>query len=516
MTGFAVRIGERPFCVKLAVVRVITLVAVGATVGALMLGSRAPAHASQRPCVSYPTPGTLAPAGVKVPAGITARYAILRAPQRPVDRLRPAQAVPGLKASGVIMSGVRFLGDAAYGGRIYLIPAEHLLSFQMAPARCLPPDERSVERDLLPELRREYAHRALCLVIIYASGNLPVCGPASVTSEALRYIDGTAYGLVPNGVRAVTVTYTIAPPRTVPVKHNFFRIIDKGRDLSPCGSQWLQSTGNVKRVVGGCSFLSLEIPPMNKYRQYVASTLTTLQSQVAALITAIGSGNLAQAEGAWLAAHLTWLEIGQDDDAYGAFGELGRQIDGPAAGLVGGTASPDFSGFHKVELDLWTAHDMTAARTDADTLQSLVVTLVKVPLASELPDTRTGIANWVLRPHEILEDADRDTLTGNDDYGSGTGLASLTADVAATRELLTLLSPVIDPVAPQLVGRAGRELDALSAAIQATRVDADWVAIESLPGPQREQIDADTSSVLETLAPIPDLITSTGNNASST
>jgi hypothetical protein len=33
----------------------------------------------------------------------------------------------------------------------------------------------------------------------------------------------------------------------------------------------------------------------------------------------------------------------------------------------------------------------------------------------------------------------------------GTGLASLTADIAATRELLTLFSPVIDPVAPQLV-----------------------------------------------------------------
>lgn len=501
---------------KLALARVTTLVAVWATVGLLVLGFRAPAHAAQRPCASYPTPGTLAPAGVSVPAGITARYAILHRPQRPVDRLTAARALPGLTASGVIMSGIRFLGHAAYGGRIYLIPAEHLLGFQMAPARCLPPDERAVERVLLPKLRNEYAHRALCLVIVYASGNLPVCRPASVTSEALRYIDGTAYGLVPNGVRAVTVTYTIAPPRTVPVNHNFFSIIDEGRDLSPCGSQWLQSTGNVKRVVGGCSFLSLEIPPLNEYRQYVASTLATLQSQVAALITAVGSGNLAQAEQAWLAAHLTWLEIGQDDNAYGAFGELGRQIDGPAAGLVGGTANSDFTGFHKVELDLWTTHDLTAAGTDADTLASLVGTLVNIPLASELPNTKTGIANWVLRPHEILEDADRDTLTGNDDYGSGTGLASLTADISATRELLAVLSPVIDPVAPQLVGRASRELDALNTAIQSTRVDGGWVAIQSLPAPQREQIDADTGSVLETLAPIPDLITSTGNNASST
>jgi Imelysin len=502
--------------VKLAAMRAMTLVVVSAVVGLLILGSRASAHASQRPCASYPTPGTLAPASVKVPADITARYTILRGSQRPADRLRLAQATQGLTASGLIGSGIRLLGDAAFGGRIYLIPARHLLAAQMAPARCLPPDERSTERKLLPKLRSQYAHWALCIVIIYASGNIPFCAPASGNSEALLYTDGTAYGLVPNGVSAVTVSYTTAPPRTIPVHHNFFAIIDQYRDLSPCGLQWLQPTGNVAKSVAGCSFLSLEIPPMNEYREYVAGKFATLQTQVATLVTAIDSGSLTQAEAAWLTAHLTWLDIGQDDNAYGAFGELGRQIDGTAAGLVGGTTSPDFTGFHKVELDLWTGHDLAAARTDADTLQALVTELIKTSLASELPDTKMGIANWLLRPHEILEDADRDTLTGDDDYGSGTGLASLGADVAATRELLTLLSPVIGPVAPNLVGRASRELDALSTAIQTVSVNGDWVAIQNLPAIQREQINSDTGAALETLAPIPELITSTGNKASGT
>jgi hypothetical protein len=39
------------------------------------------------------------------------------------------------------------------------------------------------------------------------------------------------------------------------------------------------------------------------------------------------------------------------------------------------------------------------------------------------------------------------------------------------------------------------------------------VAIQSLPATEREQIDADTGAALETLAQIPDLITSTGKNA---
>jgi len=496
--------------------RVTILVVVLGMVGVLTFGSPRPAHASQRSCSSYPTPGTLAPESVKVPAGILGRYAVLHQPQRPTDKLSPAQVTPGLTASGLIMSGIRFLGGAAFGGRIYLVPAQHLLTSRIAPARCLPPPERSTEQQLMPKLRSEYAHPALCLVIIYPAGNLPFCGAASASSDALLYIDGTGFGLVPNGVSAVTVSYTTAPPRTLPVHRNVFSVVDEGRDLSPCGLAWLQPTGNVKRVLAGCSFLSLEIPPMDEYRQYVAGKLATLQSQVASLIAAISSANPSLAETDWLAAHLTWLDIGQDDNAYGAFGELGREIDGTAAGLVGGTASRDFTGFHKVEFDLWTRHDLTAAGADAETLQTLVAELVEIPLASELPDTKAGMANWVLRPHEILEDANRDTLTGSDDYGSGTALASLSADIAATRELLSLLSPVIDPVAPRLVQRAGRELDALSAAIQAAYGDSGWVAIQTLPQAQREQIDADTGSVLETLAPIPDLITSTGNKASGT
>jgi iron uptake system EfeUOB component EfeO/EfeM len=496
--------------------RAVALAAVVAAVGLLTLTGSAPAQASKRSCSSYPTPGSLAPAHAAIPTDVSARYAILRRRQRAADRLRPDQLSASLSASGLIMSGIRFLGDAAFGGRIYLVPAEHLLAFRIAPARCLPPSERALERELLPQLRREYVHPALCLVIIRANASI-TCGPASGTAEALLYTGGTpGFGLVPNGVSAVTVSYATAPPRTLAVRHNFFTIIAPAQVVPPCGLQWLDPTGNVIKTVTGCSFISLETQPLSEYRAYVAGELATVQSQVGALITAIDSGNLAQAQAAWLTAHETWLDIGQDDGAYGCFGELGRQIDGTAAGLPAGTASPDFTGFHKIEFDLWTNGNLAAAASDADKLQSLIAELVKIPLASELPATKTGLGNWVLRPHEILEDANRDTLTAEDDYGSGTDLASLSADIAATRELLNLLAPVIDPMAPKLVRRARGELDTLSAAIQATRTDGDWVSIQDLPTSQREQIDADTGAALQTLAPVPDLITSTGNNAPTT
>ena len=320
-------------------------------------------------------------------------------------------------------------------------------------------------------------------------------------------------GLAPDGVTSVTARFLTAPARTVTVRHNFYEIVAPRLGTTPCGLEWLDASGNVTRSVAGCDYLPAEVVPLITYRLDVVRELITVRADVRATAEAISAGDLAEAESDWLTAHLAWLDIGQDDGPYGCFGELGGEIDGTAAGLVGGAASPQFTGFHKIELDLWTGGNMTAAAADTASLQQLVKTLIAIPIGTELPVTQAGIANWVLRPHEILEDALRDTLTGDDDYGSKTSLASITADVSAVRQLLGLLAPVLDPLAPHLIARANGQLSAVLAAVDQTQIDGAWVAVSDLPALARERVDAAVGAALETLAPIPDLLTSTGNIA---
>ena len=469
--------------------------------------------ASGQPCSSYPAPGVPAPAGTPVPARLTANYSLLAGPQRPADRLSTRQ-VAGLKASGVIMSGTRFLGDAAFGGRIYIVPAEHLLSMPLAPARCLSSVQRLIEQESLPVLRSEYKQAAVCIDVLYANSRTQECAPAASAQYALVSVTGTpAFGLVPNGVSAVSVTYPRSPPTTVAVHRNSFVIVAPSESAPACGLQWLDPTGNVQRVVTGCSYLTPQTHELSEYRAYVAGKLSTLRSQVAALSAAIGSGDIAKARSAWLSAHVTWLDIGQDDGAYGCFGALGGEIDGLAAGHPLGTADPGFTGFHRVEFDLWTERDTGSAAADTAVLQSLLARLVKVPLSRYLPATATGIGNWLLRPHEVLEDALRDSLTANDDYGSSTDLASLGADIVAVREMLSELQPGLDLFAPHLLGNARAELDALMQTIDASRINGAWTPVQDLPPRQRQRLDADADAALETLAPIPDLLTSTGTDA---
>lgn len=442
---------------------------------------------------------------------------MFRRPQRQSDRLGLAKLSDQLSVAGLVRSSERLLGRAAKGERVYVVAAQHLLGFRLAPSRCLPATERTLEHQLAPALRKQYRHPAVCVIVVtIAYGDKSTCGAATGHSEALLTTIGASFGLVPNGIGDVSVRYFASPPHTLRVRGNFFADVEHTPQQVTCGVQWLRADGTVASTPVGCSYTSSELPELVEYRSFVATQLTTLQAQVHTLQSAIAAGNMSTAQSAWLAAHLTWLEIGQDDGAYGCFGALGGQIDGLAAGHPLGTADPGFSGFHRIEFDLWTNHDLSAAAHDTGALAQLLTQLAGTPLDSYLPSTPNGVAGWLLRPHEVLEDAQRDTLTAADDYGSGTGLASLTADIAAVKTMLGELSPTLSPLAPQMIPQADAELNALSTAIAATQVNGGWVAVQSLPAAQRQQIDAELGAALETLAPLPDLLTSTGKGSPTT
>jgi iron uptake system EfeUOB component EfeO/EfeM len=107
-----------------------------------------------------------------------------------------------------------------------------------------------------------------------------------------------------------------------------------------------------------------------------------------------------------------------------------------------------------------------------------------------------------LRTHEILENALEFQLTGHDDYGSGTTLATTAANVTGTRELLAVLHPLLaarDPGLPAVYAGLDR-LDHLLNAAQ--RAHGGWTPVRRLATIQREQIDAAAGQALQELAPV--------------
>jgi iron uptake system component EfeO len=236
------------------------------------------------------------------------------------------------------------------------------------------------------------------------------------------------------------------------------------------------------------------IEPAQHYQGYVAAGLKTLAGQVTTLDAAVKAGNLAAARRAWLPAHLTYERLGA---AYGTFGNYDDEIDGRATGLVGGVSSAQFTGFYRLEYGLWHGQRAGALKSPAGKLLQDVLSLQRA-----WPTMEVSLLDIGLRTHEIMENALQFQLTGEDDYGSGTTLATVTANIAGTEELLTVLHPLLAsryPALPQVQA----ELAGLQRLLQAQRhADGSWTPVSLLTTTAREQIDAATGQLLQDLAPI--------------
>ncbi|MGY5045203.1 iron uptake transporter permease EfeU [Streptomyces sp. 900105755] len=238
--------------------------------------------------------------------------------------------------------------------------------------------------------------------------------------------------------------------------------------------------------------------PLKAYKAYVQQGLATLVAQTRTLDADIAGNHLAKARTDWLAAHLTYSSLGA---AYGTFEDYEQKIDGRADGLPGGVADRDFAGFHRVEYGLW--HAQTAGRLKAP-VQALADAAAGLQKAFPTQDFDPG--DLPLRAHEILENTLQFELTADTDEGSGTNLATANANLAGTRELLTVLRPLLTTRAPKLLPAVDADVARLQQLLDAEHRDASWTPVEQLDTVTRQRITGATGQLLEDLAPVPDLL----------
>lgn len=241
---------------------------------------------------------------------------------------------------------------------------------------------------------------------------------------------------------------------------------------------------------------------LSSYRAYVGEKLRLLGSQVLDIKASTGNGDQETARSQWLAAQMTWQEVGA---AYGSFGDLGSAINSLPSGLPQGTSDPGFTGLRRVEFGLYHGQGPVELVPVLRDLQTNIDTL-----ETKLPELTVAPSDMPLRCHEILEDSLRDNLSGNTDQGSGMSLALTAADVTATRVVLTLLSRLIDAQVRGYTAAIAAELDALDAALNAAKTDGRWPDYRSVPISVRQPINGAIGRALESLAYIPAMFATEG------
>lgn len=260
-------------------------------------------------------------------------------------------------------------------------------------------------------------------------------------------------------------------------------------------------TGPTVRITGGAKSSGPHAVPVTEqdlvpsaltYQRWIGARTVELARRTDVLRQAVDRGDLAAARAAWLPAHLVYERMGA---AYGTFGDADAAINGSGAGLSQGVHDPDFQGFHRVEYGLWHGASAVSLRAPADRLAQSVHAL-----RDGWPRRRMDPADLGLRAHEILENTEQAELTGRTDYGSGTGLDTVRANLDGTRELLNVLRPLLVsryPGLPQLdswLDRTQRTLDGL--AQDGSR------PVDRLPRADRERLNSDIGEAVERLAPV--------------
>jgi high-affinity iron transporter len=241
-------------------------------------------------------------------------------------------------------------------------------------------------------------------------------------------------------------------------------------------------------------------PPNKLYQGYAAGQLAGLATTVTAIQADLRHGNIPQAKKDWLTAQLDWERVGA---SYDSFGDLGLAVDGLPDGLPGGVNDKGFTGLHRIEYGLWHGQPAAELLPVADTLAKNVATVQKDLTSDDLTGDPTQLP---LRAHEIIEDALRDHLSAIDDEGAGAAYAMTYADTQVDQVVLGYLANLIDERKPGLVATADSQLAALQSALLATKAGGQWQSLTAVSLEQRQQVNAATGALLETLASVPDLL----------
>jgi iron uptake system EfeUOB component EfeO/EfeM len=238
------------------------------------------------------------------------------------------------------------------------------------------------------------------------------------------------------------------------------------------------------------------VRPVGEYRAYSEQEAKAVQREVAKLQAALTAGDVVAAKAAWFAAYDHYLRLGA---AYGALGTLDEEIDGNPGRLPGGDHDPRFTGLHRIEMGLWDGEAPAKLIAPADYLAQRVKHLQVAVRRIAIPPLV-----YATRAHEILEDAQRDMLSGVDAPWSGAGLRATADSLAATEFVVKTLKPLLDgrgsTIEPVEV-----ELAQFRATLERVRREdgGGWPRLEDLTQRQGERVDGALGSLLERLDAIP-------------
>jgi iron uptake system component EfeO len=186
------------------------------------------------------------------------------------------------------------------------------------------------------------------------------------------------------------------------------------------------------------------------YKRYVTSQIETLVAKTGEFVTAVKAGKIDEAKALFPVSRIYWERI---EPVAESFGDIDPKVDGRDDGEPG----VPFTGYHRIEKDLWVDGIKPDTNQMADNLLADMKDLQTRVAAVEL--TPVQLANGA---KELLDEVATGKVTGEEDRYSHTDLWDLKANVEGSQAAVAALRPVIDEKNKDL----GPQLDQRFAAVE--------------------------------------------------
>jgi iron uptake system component EfeO len=199
------------------------------------------------------------------------------------------------------------------------------------------------------------------------------------------------------------------------------------------------------------------------YQRYVRSQSAALVQRTQEFVAAVKAGDAALAKALYPVARTYWERI---EPVAGIFGDLDPRIDGREDVIGEGM---EFTGFHRVEKDLWTTGDISKDGPIADRLLADIH-----ELAAKANDEKLSPLKLAGGAKELLDEVATGKITGEEERYSHTDLWDFSANVEGSKAALAALRPALEQRSPELVTALDKEFGTVEATLGKHRVGDGW------------------------------------------
>ncbi|HVK21665.1 MAG TPA: iron uptake system protein EfeO [Actinokineospora sp.] len=205
------------------------------------------------------------------------------------------------------------------------------------------------------------------------------------------------------------------------------------------------------------------------YHRYVVSQSDTLLVKTKEFVDAVKAAKVDEAKALFPVARTYWERI---EPVAESFGDLDPRIDAREADLEPGA---EFTGFHRLEKDLWVSGPQADSAAIADRLMADVTEVVDRSKKIEL--TPLQLANGA---KELLDEVATGKITGEEDIFSHTDLWDFRANVDGSQAAVAALRPIVEKKDPALAKTLDERFKAVDTLLEAQRDGSGFKSYDKL------------------------------------